>query len=531
MGVISGAGYDLTGRTIPADGLMVALAEHLMSPLIVDYQMKHPSVFRDRIPYGKMPLYNGYSQKGYIFRGTLGPQAGVTDWSKVEPSRKPSGNDAGVNRCSYAPQTYTWGFDAITFEGLKTSWKSPTFCASEIMYQDMAGQQLEMILKAGFQITDQIKETYAREMYLKTAADAGRFSVMVEGGGLSYVDSATTRVTYNPLTATSLTFKTALLDRLSGLNFSQLDLVHRYLEDSCPDAALSVQSGQLIFGLMIDFLDFEQMVRADDELRQDFRDARPQQLIEGFNMGFRVYRGWAIVHDPRQPRWNISTYDATDVTCTRVLPRRSTRAGVIGTVPETNPDYMLANLGVATVFLNSAIQILVPSAVSSIGGMSFGPAPDFNGAWTWINIKNEDTNPLGENGYFFSRYEYFCKMLEYSQDVHVLLYKRCNQSLKTVCLAQLEPDAASVGTLSVAPVAADFSSTLRQVTLTLGNKITAGVGDAVTVTNDAGANFAATIVDDSEAPTYTIGWLSGGANVPSAVTEVDLVGTTKITVA
>lgn len=531
MGVIGTAGYDLTARTIPADGLMVALAEHFMSPMLVDYQMKHPSVFRDRIPYGTMQLYNGMQQKSYIFRGTLGPQAGLTDWQKVEQSRKPSGTDAGVNRCSYNPQTYTWGFDEVTGEGLKTSWKSPVFCAAELMYQDMAQQQLALILKAGFQITDQIKETYTREMYLKTAADAGRFTLLLEGGGLDFIDGATNRVAYNPLTSTNITFSTALLDRLSGLNFSQLDLIHQYLVDQCPDAALSVEGGLPVFGLMIDTRDFEKMVHADDELREDFRRAIPMRLIEGFNMSFRVFRGWAIMHDLRQPRWNISTYTATTVTATRQLPRRSTRVGIIGTIPETDPDYMMAQLGVATVFMNNSIQILVPSVVQSLAGMTFGPSPDFNGSWKWLNIPSEQDNPLSENGYFFSRYEYFCKMLEYSQDITVILYKRCTQSLRSVCPIELESEAASSGTLTVQTAAADFSATNRQVSLTLGNTLKAGVGAAVTVTNDAGVNFAATIIDDSAAPTYKLGWLAAGSNVPTAVGEVDLVGTCKVTVA
>ena len=531
MSVISGAGYDLTARTIPADGLMVALAEHFMSPMLVDYQMKHPSVMRDRIPYGTMPLYNGFAQKSYIFRGTLGPQAGLTDWKKAETSRKPAGVDAGVNRCSYTPQTYSWGFDAVSFEGLKTSWKSPVFCAAELMYQDMAQQQLSMILKAGFQITDQVKETYAREMYLKTAADAGKFTLLLEGGGLNYVANAATRVSYNPLVSTNLTFKTALLDRISGLNFSQLDLIHQYLTDQCPDAALSTEGGLPVFGLMIDSRDFEKMVHADDELREDFRRAIPMRLIEGFNMSFKVYRGWAIMHDLRQPRWNMSTYDATDVTCVRVNARRATRNGIIGQMPESDPAYVTATLGAATVFMNNVIQILVPSAVSSLAGMSFGPSPDFNGSWKWLNIQSEQDNPVNENGYFFSRYEYFCKLLEYSQDVHVILYKRCTQSLRSQCPVELVSAAASSGTLAVITAAADFSAANRQVSLTLGNLLKAGVGSPVTVTNDASADFAATIIDDSLAPTYRIGWLSGGANVPTAVGEVDLPGTCKITVA
>jgi hypothetical protein len=282
---------------------------------------------------------------------------------------------------------------------------------------------------------------------------------------------------------------------------------------------------------MIDSRDFEKMVHADDELREDFRRAIPMRLIEGFNMSFKVYRGWAIMHDLRQPRWNLSTFTSTTVTATRQLPRRATRDGVIGKVPETDPAYMTSVLGAATVFMNKTIQILVPSVVQNLAGMTFGPSPDFNGSWKFLVIPNEQDNPLSENGYFFSRYEYFCKLLDYAQDIHVILYRRCTQSLRSLCPVELTSDAASSGTLAVHTPAADFSAANRQVILTLDKTLKAKVGDAVTVTNDASATFAAVILDDSAAPTYTLGWLSGGSNVPSAVTEVDLVGTCKVTVA
>lgn len=529
--VIRGVSYDLTNRTIPADGTLVALAEHYMDPMILDWQMKHPSVMRDRIPMGKMELFNGLDQKSFIFRGTLGPQAGLTDWLKIEPSRKPSGTDEGLDSCSYNPQTYTWAFDAVTFDGLKTSWRSPVFCVNELKFQDRAEQQLGMILKAGFQNTDMIKETYAREQYLYTAAKAGKMIMLTEGGGLDYIDNTTNRVTYNPLTATSISYSASCLDKLSSLNFSQLDLIHQYLSDQCPDAALSYEGGMPVYGLMIDLRDFEKFVLEDDELREDFRRAIPQRLIEGFNMSFKVYRGWAIMHDPRQPRWTNATTTSTVVTATRVLPRRATRAGVIGSIPESNPAYVTAGLGAATVFMKNVVQILVPSVVSSLGsGMVFGPAPDFNGAWSWLNIQDAKDNPLKENGYFFSRYEYFCKQLEYAQDVHVMIYRRCMQSKKTGCAVEADDDAADSTTLASAPAAGDFSADNCTVVLSLNKKLTAGAGDKVTVKKDDTNTFTAYIAADDAAPKYTLFWVSGATNAPTAVTEINDTAVVTVTV-
>jgi len=525
MAVINGVDYNLQSRTIPEDGLLVSLSEHF-DEFLLDWQMKHPQVWRDRIPLGQFPLFNGYSQKSYIFRGTLGPQAGLTDWAAIEPSRKAASDDNGYDRCSYNPQTYTWAYDAIDFAGLQTSWRSPVFCVNDLKFQDKAQQQLGMIIKAGAMITDQIKETFNRESYVKAAADAGKFFVLAEGVGLDFIDASSARVTYNPYSATTITFSSTMLGKISTLNFSILDLLHQYLSDQCPDSAIGNEGGLPVYGLMLDLKDFEKYVLTDADLREDFRFARPQPLISGFNMGFKTYRGWALIHDPRQMRFTVSTYGTT-VTASRVLPRRATRDGIIGHVPEANPAYVTAELGTAIVFLNNVIQILIPAPVNSLGsGMSFGPAPDFSGQWAWLNILDPETNPLGENGYFFSRYEYFVKSLEYAQDAMVFLYRRCTQSLATKCEVEDLDRAATSATVAAAAATGDFSTTTRLVTVTLDKVLDCSVGRAVTVTHGGGAT-PMVVTADSEAPTYTFGWLSGADNAPTVYTQF----TTSTTVA
>lgn len=538
MPEITGVSTALSDRLIPADGLLVSMAEHF-DEFLMDWQMKHPMVFRDRIPMGKFPLYSGYSQKSYIFRGTLGPQAGLTEWSDIEPSRKPAGADLGYDRCTYNPSTYTWAFDMIDFSGLSTSWRSPVFCVNDLKFQDKAAAQLSMIVQAGAQITDQVKETFNREQYVKTAADAGKFVALVDGLGVSFIDSADCRVSYNPRTAdadgdTYVEFDATLLPKLSTLNWTSLDLIRQYMADQCPDAAQGSDSGMPIFGLMLDIMDFERFVLADDKLREDFRYAKPQQLISGFNMGFKVYRGYMLMHDVRQMRFRPSTItaDATpQAHCKRVLPRRATRAGMIGLVPESNPAYVEAQLGTAILFLNQAIQVLVPDPVNRLSeGMTFGPAPDFNGQWAWVNYKS-DNNPLGEVGYFFSRFEYFTKMLRYAQEALVILYRRCTQSIATGCAADVVTSAVNEANLARAAVEADLDTTNRTMVVELASRLAAGLGDAVSVTKDDGNAFAANIIDDSASPTYTVAWLSGATNAPAAYTEMADITISKVTVA
>lgn len=533
----TGVNQDLSNRLVPSDGKLIQMAEHF-DQFIMAHELANPSVWRDRLPKGVYELFNGTSQKTNIFRGTLGPQQGLSDWQSIEPSRKPAGGDPGSDYCAYNPQTYTWGIETITFSGLRTSWRSPVFCVNDLKFVDQAKTQLGLIIAAGSRVVDDVKEVFNREQYVKAAVDAGKAIVFVDGG-INYIDDASTHFSYDPFVKnangdTYLTFASALLPKVSALNWTLLDAIRVYLADQAPDAAVGTDSGMPVYGLMIDLMDFERMVYKDNDLREDFRFARAQTLISGFNMGFKVYRGFALVHDPRQMRFKIVSDNGTIVTATRVVPRRAIKAGTVGFIPETNPDYISAELAIGVIFMNDVIQVLVPPTVNNMGsGMVFGPAPGFNGEWTWINEYDREYNPLKEVGYFFARFEYFVKPLIYSNVATVFLYRRCPQVLSSGCQLESRTDTASTNVgVAVDAKAADVNATNKSITLTLVSKLSAGVGGSVTVTDDDGGSGTGHIADASAAPTYTIVFtsVSGFTGAALNYAKFTAAGASKVTV-
>lgn len=538
MPTISGTSLEVSNRLIPADNLMIKLAEHLDQPLIVDWQLRHPSVFRDLIPKAKYPAFKGVSQEQYIYRGSnSAPQAGLVGWRAVTPSAKPADGAAGTDRCSYSPQTFSWSFDKMGYSGQRREWVSPVFCVMDLYSQDAAKEQLSFVMSAAAETTDQTREVFSRESYMTLATAANKFIVMVEGMGLSYIDSPLCRVSYDAQAVdadgdTYIEFDAALLGRVSTLNWTPFNLIRSYMADAAPDAGVGNDSGMPIFSLMIDLLDFENFIFTEPNVREDMRYAKPEQLIAGFNMGFRVYRGMAISHDVRQARFTPSTIVDGKVRCKRVLPRRDGRIGVTGTpIPEINPDYATAELGTAVLFLNNVAQILVPDPISNLGsGLTFGPAPGFNGQWSWVNNKGPD-NPIGELGYFFARFEYHLRPMRYAEHAMVILYRRCTHVLKTSCPVETGSTAAESASLASAPAAADFDATLRQVTVTLDKVLAAGLSDKVSVKADDGDSFDAYILEDKAAPTYVLGWVAGATNAPIAVTEINDTAVVTVTVA
>ena len=318
----------------------------------------------------------------------------------------------------------------------------------------------------------------------------------------------------------------------SSLNWEFLDYIRTNLADRAGEAALSVESGMPVFGLMLDFLDFERMIKADPNLREDWHYSMPAALIEGYNMGMKKYRGFALIHDARQMRFrplkigagtNTGDDQTGQMIATRVLPLRAGRAATIGNVPEPNPAYYRAEIGIGVIFMNDVLQNLFVPSIENLGsGMTFGPAPGLTGDWKWINIPDNAGNQLGQSGYFYGRFQLFPKPLLFAHDCTVFAYRRCAQALKTVCQVQLRSDVGS-GAVAMAtvPVAADFDVTNRRITLTLAELLPGGIGAAVSINTDDGDDFVAQIAEDASAPTYTFVWASGAANAPAAETELN----------
>jgi hypothetical protein len=512
---------DVNGRLLQADAKLVRLAEHI-SDFLKDGQAKRPNAWRDLVPYGMYEPFNGESQVTNIFRGTLGEQSGLSGWSKTEASRRAIDQvQTAVDKCTYNPKTYDWAIESLSYTGYRREWKSPVLCVRDFYTADKAKEQLAMILKAGSAVVDDTRVNFQREMYMYFAALAGRTVVMTSGFA-DFVDNAAVRFSFDPFVADSdgdevIKFSASLLPNVSALNWDYIDFCKQWLTDSASDGAIGQDSGMPVFMAFLDKNEFEQMVYNDANLREDFRYAKPQALIDGFNMGFKTYRGVAIAHDPQQPRWELKKIgtgaDAGKAILKRVNPRRHGRAGSIGLIPEANPDYLNAEFGTIIFYLKNVYTILVPKVLSSLGsGTSFGDGPAFNGDWKWINNRDMDTNVLGEIGYFFCRFEYHPKPEDNAANAIVLVYRRCVGTKVTRCdtdtMNTVEIDVATtVSTLtavSLAGVAETNWELADTFTVEMPKPIEVSVGTAVTLTDASDEVITGYISSTVAAPLYGV---------------------------
>jgi hypothetical protein len=481
------------------------MAEH-WDDFLMERTIKNPNIWHDRIPREAYELYTGLEHKMNIFRGGLPVQSGLSTWSDLGVSRKPSAGDPGYDNCAPGtPHTYDYAWETKTYTGFKDEWQSEPICAEDLKYVDSAREQLRMVVRTGVDYGISILENWNREMYLNHAADASRLMILGDGA-LDFENDASYRFSYDPFATIAdvdgnlrpyITFPATAV--ISTLNFAYLDYLRVSMADRCGEAAIAQDGGMPVFGLMIDIMDFERMVKADDKLYGQFLEADPKALIAGYSLGMKRFRGFALMHDRRQPRFRVLSSTATTVTATRVNPLKAGRAVTIGNVPEPNPAYYRAELGIGVIFMNDVfVNRFVPS-VSDLGsGMKFGPAPGLTGQWQWINNKGVTDNVLGETGYFYGRFQIFPKPLMFSNDATAFLYSRCPHAWTTTCEVNALTDTVT-GSSAVAvaadAVTADYDDTNNRVTLKLASKVDLSLQDAVSIVKADAAAFVAVVSD------------------------------------
>ncbi len=506
------------------------MAEH-WDDFLMERVMKNPNIWHDRIPREAYELFSGLEHKMNIFRGGLPVQAGLNTWREIGLSRKPSAGDAGFDNCAPGtPHTYDYAWETMVYKGYTDQWQSEPICVEDMKYVDYAREQLAMVVRTGVDYGISILENWNREKYLQFASLANRTMILADGA-LDFEGSSTYRFSYDPFLTTTdedgesvpyITYAPNI--KISTLNFAYLDYLRTTMSERCGEAAVAQDGGMPVFGLMIDILDFERMVQADEKLHEEFLYTDASALIDGYSLGMRRFRGFALMHDKRQARFRpLGVNAAGQMVATRVKPLKAGRAVTIGNVPEPNPDYYRAPLGIGVIFMNDVfVNRFVPSISDLGGGMKFGPAPGLTGQWQWINIPDPVTNMLGEHGFFYGRFQIFPKPLTFSNDTTVFLYARCPHAWATECeINSLDDTVTGASAVSVASdaVSADFDATNHRFTLTLASKVDLSVNEAVTVKKAGGDSFAATVLDTALAPTYVFGWADGASNEPTAYTD------------
>jgi hypothetical protein len=528
-----------SAAVIAFNSVMADLSENY-EPFIQKATISQPRFWFDRIPRAAYQLFSGASKSTNIFRGGLVHYAGLAHWDDIQ------GYDTeatAVNPCApMAPVTYGYSWERLAWAGKKMAWASDSICQDMFRFTAQAQQQLAWILQAGVDFGFSHLEVWNRDNYIFAAVQSGRAFVMTPGGARAAV---TEQFYYNPyhygVAPTYLHTKPFVLfpvgNEVNPLNFDELDYMHDALAVRAPGSGIGNEGGNPIYGLPISMRDFEKYVKGNKAELEAWRQAQPSQLINGYGMLMKNYRQYAMVEDTNQLRFKVlkivtaAAANACGITTfgssasTKLFlaeyqaPRKLGRPGTNGVgVPEENPDYIQAELAISPIFMNDImVNQFVPETPGLGSGTSFGPTTGLNGSWGWRNIQTPDTNPEMKIGNFYGKYEIFPKPGMNFVNATAFLYKRCTQSLTSLCPVNIDDRTASAALLVSTDVTAAAAgqdltdATTGVITIKLTKALDATIGSQVSIAvlsdvGDAGEEgvIYGVILEDSDAATYVV---------------------------
>ena len=444
--------------------MLMTVAQNF-DPFMQKKEMARPHWWLNRIPRTAYKLFNGTVQETRIYRGGLSVYAGLSDWEDLAPD--PTRSDA----CAPMKfRTYQYAWETRAWSGKKTAWGSDPICLDIFRFTPHAIEQLGWILETGVKFGTDIQNIWNRDMFIYHSVMAGRSYVMTS----EYRGADSPRFIYEPYCKFGDEGADLVADRkyvskpfvvfdasvdIEPINFDVLNIFRQQLIRNCPEAAVGRIGNQPMFAIAISEDDVWNHIRGNEELRRYWIEANSQALIDGW-ISPTTYRNWTITCDGDQLRFKFirriakytlgeaknygyvgakefgSTADGGKpvIIAEFVPPEYGARAGVNGApIPEANPEYDLAELAIAPIFMNHVFtNQFVPDTPSLGHGTWFGPKKGLNGRWGWYNVQTKE-NIEQKVGNFYGIFEIVPKPETNAIYASSFLYRRCAEPLPSLC--------------------------------------------------------------------------------------------------
>ena len=442
--------------------MLMTVAQNF-DPFMQKKEAVHPHWWLNRVPRTAYKLFDGSVHETRIYRGGLSVYSGLSDWEDMAPD--PTKADA----CAPMQfRTYQYAWETRAWSGKKTAWGSDPVCLDIFKFTPHAIEQLGWILETGVKFGTDIQNIWNRDMFIYHSVMAGRSYVMTS----QYRGSDSPRYIYEPyckfvaegqqaeLKASKAYVKKpfVVIDATAGVepvNFDVLDIFRRQLERQCPEAAIGSIGNGKMYAIAMSEEDVEKYIRGNEEERKYWIEANPQALINHYGFAPTTFRRWTITCDGDQLRFKYKRYIAEYTEseaknygyvafkelggkpvyiAEAVDPEIAGRAGINGApVPEANPEYDLAELAIAPIFMNQVFTNQFVPDVTNLGhGTYFGPKKGLNGKWAWYNIQTEQ-NPDMKVGNFKGEFEIVPKPELCAIYASSFIYRRCAEPLPSLC--------------------------------------------------------------------------------------------------
>jgi hypothetical protein len=198
-----------------------------------------------------------------------------------------------------------------------------------------------------------------------------------------------------------------------------------YTDNAGDDGDAVTDDGSPVFNIMSDRATIEQLVKLNEDIRQDIRwsDRINDLLGPNGNMLLpkKSYAGYVFHSRPFPKRFN----DGAEGALVEVPPYVSAGASVNGqTKYVVNPAYKNAKYTSTVIFHPKAMEWLVPNPNLKVGKLSYD-AQNYRGDFRWINEFDKTCNPDKNSGYWRAKMACAVKQI-YPQWGYYLIHLRCS---------------------------------------------------------------------------------------------------------
>lgn len=315
----------------------------------------------------------GYTQESFTF-----PEASLPNGATWELLSESS-------PCSMKGDVLEVGYERQVFGLARFALNSGKICLTAGRSKFMIGDQVSNVITRFAEVFNMEKAEKAREDYTKIAKHK-----VILAPNLPGLNPAQGKSTFEEVVPVSVLTEGAL-DLFAGI----LDQL------GAGPSAGGRASGAPAYMLFTSAETSRSIMRLNPADRDDYRND-PESLTKLLApLGVNKTQGrFAHVIDYTTPRWKYDTAGAEGKKWVRV-PRLLQKEGADGTkISALNPDYLTAEFEDSIIYLPTVMARVVQTSLSSLGGgTSFGPS-NVNGTYSWINIRNEETNVDGNIGWF-----------------------------------------------------------------------------------------------------------------------------------
>jgi len=343
---------------------------------------------------GEWPTGMGYTINSMMLERTLTDatfEIGTAGVGWVDAT--PSGNlDVATtnNNCLPTPEVLSFGQTLTPFTMQRRNIQTENFCINDLQNDFMIAQVLGNVMDQLETVTEWVWSNRFQNEYLRLCDHN-----IVETSTSAALTDVHATAPFTPAALPSGAYSligSRLLQGTLEQIYSQLVL------DGAVATSGAIGRGgndQPIFALFTDANTSRDLIRQDPELRQDFRYAKPDQLINTLGTPYS-YNGYKHVWVKFPPR-----YDAAGV---RVYPYLPITATTKGWKREVNQAYIYAKFQVSFIFIPTVYTCLYerPSTAPG-GGIKFDYASHM-GEFQFLVITDKLCNPRGELGFFDALY-------------------------------------------------------------------------------------------------------------------------------